>query len=120
MKLIIAGGRDYTLSTHDFNSLDALRSRHGVNEVVSGAARGADQDGETWAETRMIPLKRFPADWKAYGRRAGPIRNAQMAAYADAVVLFPGGKGTQSMHDESVKAGIRIFDWRVAQAVEGQ
>jgi predicted Rossmann-fold nucleotide-binding protein len=35
-----------------------------------------------------------------------------MAQYADAVVLFPGGKGTQSMFDEATKAGIVIFDWR--------
>lgn len=110
MKLIIAGGRDYRLTERDFAWLDWLRIS--VSEVVSGGAIGVDSDGEAWAERNGIPVERFPADWKAHGRAAGPIRNRKMAEYADAVVLFPGARGTASMWREARRAGIRIYDRR--------
>ena len=108
MKLIIAGGRDYDLTVGDFSSLMDLMPR--VTEVVSGGATGVDQQGEMWADFYGFPIKRFPADWRTHGKAAGPIRNAEMAAYADAVALFPGGRGTASMRREAEKAGIEIFD----------
>ena len=97
MKTIIAGGRHHKFSQADRDALDAFHRNHQVTEVVSGGASGADAEGETWAKAHGIPIKRFPADWNTHGRAAGPIRNKQMAEYADAVVLFPGGRGTASM-----------------------
>lgn len=112
MKLIIAGGRDFTLGPAHLARLDVLLDRDGVTEVVSGACpTGADAGGEEWARVMDIPVRRFPADWTKHGRAAGPIRNAEMAAYADAVALFPGGRGTASMRAEAVKHGLRIFDF---------
>ena len=108
MKLIIAGGRDYHLTPDDFTKLDGID----ITVVVSGGAPGADRSGETYAECGNIPVKRFPAEWKKHGRAAGPIRNKQMAEYADGVALFPGGRGTASMCAEAKKAGIHIFDFR--------
>ena len=70
-----------------------------------------DLGGEKWAESRGIPVKRFPADWKRYGRGAGPKRNRAMAEYADAVALFPGDRGTASMRKEADKFGLRIYDF---------
>jgi hypothetical protein len=112
MKLIIAGGRDYQFNIRDSFALRALCDFLKVTEIVSGGAYGADACGEEWAESQEIPVTIFPADWKKHGPAAGPIRNKQMAEYADAVVLFPGDKGTQSMYDEARKANIHIFDWR--------
>lgn len=88
LRTIIAGGRDYSLTLSDEAWLDTLP----IREVVSGGASGADAGGEAWAKKRGIPIKRFPADWKTHGRAAGPIRNRQMAEYADAVVLFLEGE----------------------------
>jgi predicted Rossmann-fold nucleotide-binding protein len=34
-----------------------------------------------------------------------------MAEYADAVALFPGGRGTASMRKEAEKAGIEVYDF---------
>ena len=59
-----------------------------------------------------IPVNIFPADWKAHGKAAGPIRNRDMAKHADQVVLFPGGRGTENMYQEAKKAGLVIHDWR--------
>ena len=109
MKLIIAGGRSYNLSTSDIARLEAIED---VTEVVSGCARGVDRDGEAWAETKGIPVRRFPPEWNRYGRGAGVVRNREMAAYADAVALFPGKRGTESMYEEARKAGIAIYDFR--------
>jgi hypothetical protein len=75
---------------------------------------GADAGGERWAKKHGIPIKLFHADWTAYGRSAGPIRNRQMASYADAVALFPGGRGTNDMAMAAVARGLKIFDWRDA------
>jgi hypothetical protein len=84
----------------------------GVTEVVSGVDAGADEFGEKWAKINNIPVKIFKADWKTHGRAAGPIRNKQMAEYADAVALFPGGKGMESMKRETEKAGLSSYDFR--------
>lgn len=107
MKLIVAGGRDYTLTKDDWQLLTQI----GPSEIVSGGAKGADAGGEEYAKYMGLPCKRFPADWKAHGKAAGPLRNRQMAEYADAVALFPGGRGTNSMRDEARRAGIKIFDY---------
>lgn len=107
LSTIIAGGRDYQLTEGDLAKLDGLP----IREVVSGGSTGVDRAGEEWAESRGIPVKRFPADWKQHGRGAGPRRNQEMAEYADAVVLFPGGRGTASMRSKAERAGIRIYDF---------
>lgn len=106
MKLIIAGGRDYRFTEEDRSFLDALPD---ISEIVSGRASGADAQGEEWAKTQGLPVAVFKADWKAYGRGAGPLRNIQMADYANALALFPGGCGTASMRYEAEKRGLEIF-----------
>ncbi|MDB2496377.1 SLOG family protein [Verrucomicrobiales bacterium] len=107
LSTIIAGGRDYQPTEDDLARLNDLP----IREVVSGGSTGVDQAGEEWAGNRGIPVKKFPADWKRYGRGAGPRRNREMAEYADALVLLPGGRGTAAMRSEAVKAGIRIYDF---------
>jgi hypothetical protein len=110
MRLVIAGGRDYELTAGDYYRLEQLLPH--VTEVVSGGARGADTCGEFWATASNIPVKRFPAEWDRYGQVAGFKRNIQMAIYADAVALFPGGKGTAHMFKTAKAHGLQIFDFR--------
>ena len=112
MKLIIAGGRDYKLTRQDFDKLDGIQ---GVTEVVSGCARGVDSAGECWARNRLIPIKQFPADWDRWGKRAGFIRNIEMANYADALAVFPGGNGTAHMFKTARQYGLQIYDFRSNQ-----
>lgn len=108
MKVIIAGGRDYQFIQADINVLNAID----ITEVVSGGARGADAHGELYAEFNGIKLTIFPADWDKYKKAAGHIRNRQMAEYADAVVLFPGGRGTDNMFKVATQLGLLIYDMR--------
>ena len=106
MKLIIAGGRNYELNIKDIAFLDSIK---GVTQVISGGAPGADNCGEMWANKNSIDIKVFKANWKKHGKAAGPIRNKEMAKYADAVALFPGGSGTESMYNEAIKGSLTIF-----------
>lgn len=112
MKLIIAGGRDYVFTGEDEVHLDEIHAQTPVTEVVSGRAQGADAEGERWARNNGLPVSAFPPDWNMHGKKAGPRRNADMARYADALVLFPGGKGTRSMYNEAKRAGLEIWDFR--------
>lgn len=106
MKVIIAGGRKYILNNRDWQMLATLD----ITEVVSGYASGADRGGEAYATANNIPIKHFRAHREKYQRASGPIRNREMAQYADALVLFPGGRGTASMEQEAKKEGLKIYN----------
>jgi len=109
MKVIIAGGRDFEGDDTDVFLLQELDSMYKFTEVVSGECSGADLFGEQFAFWYGISVVKFIADWTKYGKSAGPIRNKQMAEYADAVILFQGGRGTANMRQEAKKAGIKIL-----------
>jgi hypothetical protein len=99
MKLIIAGSRGFS----DYNllkqKLDYLLKNEKQVEIVSGTANGADKLGEQYAKGKGYSIKQFPADWGKYGKKAGYIRNKQMAEYGTHCVCFWDGKssGTRLM-----------------------
>ena len=116
-RVIVAGGRDFLDEEYLNTSLDKLREEYADIEIVSGHASGADKLAEAYAEKLGIALKVFPADWKKYGRAAGPIRNKQMLDYIiegnPVVVAFWDGKskGTKNMINQAKKQGVdcKIF-----------
>lgn len=79
--------------------------------LVSGHARGVDTLAEKYAEERGIPIQVFPAEWKKYGKAAGPIRNRAMLEYAKegtvVVAAFWDGqsRGTGNMIKQAKAAG---------------
>ena len=105
MKTIIAGCRDFK----DYNllkdKLDYHRNTHPITEIVCGGATGADELGEVYADQNSIPVKSFLADWNTHRRAAAPIRNLQMAEYADVLIAVWDGKskGTKNMIAEMNK-----------------
>jgi hypothetical protein len=112
-KVVVAGSRDFTDYTLLKRRLDeALRNKvsEGIT-VVSGAARGADKLGEMYAKERGYEIDSHPADWEQYGKRAGYIRNEEMAKSADALVAFWDGKsrGTQHMINLAKKHGLLVL-----------
>ncbi len=109
MKVVIAGGRDYRFTQVDIDMLNSLHAEHGFTDVFSGGATGADAIGEFWAKRNGLPVKLFPALWSQHGYAAGPIRNREMAKECDAVVLFPGGKGTDNMRKMAIEYGRPIL-----------
>jgi len=104
VKVIIAGSRllsDYSLVTQAMQ-----RSGFDVTEVVCGMATGIDTLGYRWAQCYNKQIKEMPANWNRDGKAAGPIRNRDMAKYADAAVIIWDGKsaGTRNMVDEMIRA----------------
>ena len=79
-----------------FAGLGAYKSKE--VEIVSGGARGADKLGERYAKEHNLRLKIFPADWDKYGKRAGYIRNTEMAEYANCLIAFWDGKSKGTAH----------------------
>lgn len=109
-KVIIAGSRG-------FQNYDLLKARcdnilknQSNIEIVSGGADGADRLGERYAAERNYPIKRFIPDWSYYGRKAGFIRNEEMAQYGDALIAFWNGnsRGTHHMIETAIMFGLKI------------
>lgn len=96
MKVVIAGSRGIT-DPQLVEDAIALSGFH-ITEVVSGTARGVDRMGETWAQSRGIPVVQFPADWKGKGKMAGFFRNQTMAGYCDAAVIIWDGESRGTAH----------------------
>ena len=101
VKVIIAGGRH--LTNRALVEAAVAASGFLITEEVCGGADGIDEIGRQIAVEKGVPVKMFPADWNKHGRAAGPIRNGQMAEYADALIAIPdsirGSPGTHNMID---------------------
>lgn len=127
MILLVTGGRQFCES-HDIagNALDKHRDRimderralglalDALNPttVVTGGQRGADAWAAIWARKRGVDLIEEPADWKAHGPSAGPIRNqAMITKYRpDYGVAFPGAAGTANCVSLMRRAGIDVYE----------
>lgn len=115
MKVVIAGTRTFEDYEKLKFELDRIRPFMEITEIVSGCSRGADTLGERYAMENDILLKKFPADWKGLGRKAGPLRNIQMAEYADELIAFWDTKsgGTKHMINEMDKRNKPIIIIRI-------
>ena len=109
MRTIIAGSRDID----DMKLLESAiaESKMDITIVVCGEARGVDWLGKEWAISRNIPVHSFPANWSLHGKRAGFIRNTEMAENADALIAVWDGesRGTKMMIDIAKKKGLKVF-----------
>lgn len=83
----------------------------GASDDVTGPYRGADYWAHQWALARGKPTIRVHAEWQAKGRAAGPIRNQLMLDEhtPDALVAFPGGRGTADMVRRATAAGLKMW-----------
>ena len=109
-KLIIAGGRDF----NDHARLTEVMRKGWLGplrgkqvSVVCGKARGADASGEQFARALGLHVYEFPADWNTHGKRAGFMRNADMAHFADGLLAFWDGesRGTDNMIQQMKRLG---------------
>ena len=106
VKLAIIGSRDFT----DYDKLCKTINKYflqvdfkgddsyGIDEIISGAARGADLLGAKFAKENGIKLTEFPALWDVYGKSAGFRRNEDIVKSADCVLSFwnKTSRGTQN------------------------
>ena len=121
LRIIIAGSRDFNdytfLKTSMKNILKNI-SLTDINKIkiISGTARGADQLGERFAKQFKLEVVKFPAKWDLYGKRAGYIRNEEMAKYSmednnyGMLVVFWDGesRGTKHMINLANKHGLKV------------
>lgn len=110
-RVIVAGSRDFENYELLKAKMDYLLSDTDEPiQIVCGLARGADRLGQRYARERGFEIRYFPANWDAYGKRAGYLRNEQMAQNADALAAFWDGKsrGTKHMIDLAKQYGLKI------------
>ena len=110
-KLVVAGSRSFSDFDRLAADLDRLLVRRFLDvEIVSGGAAGADALAERYARSRGLAFRAFPADWRRWGKLAGPIRNRQMADYGSAVVVYWDGRsrGSADMISSASAAGLRV------------
>lgn len=135
LRIIIAGSRDFDdfpkLMDSCNDILSKITNQHNdLNKVriISGTARGADRLGEQYAKVVGYEVSRFSADWDGLGKRAGYVRNAEMAKYAMAdgnygvLIAFWDGKskGTKHMIDLAKKSGLDVHIVRFDNAEIGE
>jgi hypothetical protein len=113
-KVIIAGTRTFGQKnwhrTLLREKMDFLTKNFFDVCVVTGAGKGADHWGEEWAHSKYYTVVRFHPDWDKHGKKAGPIRNREMAEYAEYCVCFWDGKskGTKNMIELAREYGLKL------------
>lgn len=113
-RVCVCGGRNYFNRKRMHEVLSYVLSHHPDFMIVSGGCTGADTLAVEWAKQNDVYYEIYNANWKKYGKAAGPIRNRQMAESGiDVLLAFPGGKGTENMitecNDRKIKV-VKIFD----------
>lgn len=114
MRVLICGGRE--LDEQDarwHNMLGQYDEQYGpFTHVIHGGAAGADNIGKSWASFHNLPISEYRANWKRFGKRAGPLRNQQMLdeGKPDLVIALPGGRGTADMIGRARSGGFQIID----------
>jgi len=128
VRLIIAGSRDfnnyellkkevdeYFLSIVNdlFSDLPVGTTKAIYTKIVSGGARGADRLGERYARERSLAIKQFIPNWGSEGKKAGRLRNEEMAEYSNYCICFwNGSPGTASLIRlaKKYKLGLKVVN----------
>lgn len=116
MRVLVCGDRNW----NNMNIIEReLRKLPSDTIIIHGAAKGADTIAKFVAERIGLEIinegKGFPADWKRYGRAAGPIRNQQMIneGKPDLVLAFheniSESVGTKDMVERARKSRIKVL-----------
>lgn len=106
-RIAVTGGRDFDDVDMVRKALWAVSFSSG-DVLVHGACRGADTLAADVA-SRIGLTEPHPADWKAHGRAAGPIRNREMLSSGiDMLIAFPGGVGTRDCVKTAEALGIPV------------
>lgn len=113
--VIFSGGRDFC-DRELFDSIMELYVAQDdivyVGDCPSGLDAMVRAFGHEWQRI-------FKADWRKYGRSAGPRRNADMCraamefaennGYPVLLIAFPGGRGTASCVQQARRYGIPVM-----------
>ncbi len=120
MKVIIAGCRDMDNVSLVYKAIENCGFK--FTQIVSGGASGVDTIGENLAMLHGYSVKVFPAEWRKHGNAAGPIRNKEMAEYADGLLAVWDGssKGTKNMISQMQKLNKPVYVYMVKKNENGK
>lgn len=109
MRILVCGDRNWI----DVQAIQRVLSAYPSGTIViEGGAKGADRIANNIANELGFKVITFPANWKKFGRAAGPIRNQQMLdeGKPDRVIAFhhdlKKSRGTANMVKQARKAGV--------------
>lgn len=125
MKVLVCGARDYglirvgrySINSYSWDAVSTVTKRlQQLPEdatIIQGGAAGADFLARVVAMRLGLNCKQFDADWRQYGRAAGPVRNRQMLdEQPDLVIAFhpdlSKSKGTADCIKEAKRRGIPV------------
>lgn len=102
-KLLVCGSRTINNSEWIFSEIEKYISESNLQysdiHIIEGEASGVDKISKQFAQSKNIPVIEMKADWKAYGRAAGPIRNEQMVRLCDQCLILWDGKSRGTKND---------------------
>jgi hypothetical protein len=116
MRLIIAGSRSILDKELVFSiikdQISKLENKYNfkINSIISGGAKGIDTFAEDYSKKYNYNFKLYPAYWDTFGKKAGYIRNVEMAKNADILLAIWDGKskGTKHMIDIAKKENLIV------------
>jgi hypothetical protein len=113
-KIVICGSRTAKNRAELESWLNATIDTTKNPTIRTGGAEGTDQMAKEWAEKKGLHHEEHPAEWKRYGKKAGPIRNAQMMQGASQVLANWDGtsKGTANALKQARAKGLKVQENR--------
>lgn len=115
MKVVVSGSRginDYDLVRNAFINSGIWKRYKNDLTILHGACRNSpDIQAGKFAKNNSLECFAMPADWDAHGKRAGMLRNIEMAKLSDALVAIWDGssRGTKQMIDFCKGAGLYCY-----------
>jgi len=112
VRVLICGDRAWANYGQVSHVVRLLKGAYGKDLViVAGGCTGADTMAETAARQCFVACEVYPAEWKKYGRAAGPVRNRQMLDTGIYLVVafhddMANSKGTRDCFTEAQRRGI--------------
>lgn len=111
MRVVCTGGRSYLDGAKIFATLNLLDP---TEIFVGDCPTGADALVAEWLEENpKVNSAIYHANWKAYGKAAGPMRNKIMVEEAGGealVIAFPGGRGTRDCMMQALENGMIVLE----------
>lgn len=108
-RIIVAGSRSIT----DYKALCSALNELAIptSTIISGGAVGVDSLAIQFAKENKIPVEIYYPDWNRLGRRAGMVRNAEMAKRGHVLLAMWDGVsvGTKAMIEMAKNNGLDVI-----------
>lgn len=112
VKIAVTGGRDFEPTSAELDRFWELwygLALEGRPVLLHGDSRGVDRAVAAAVRRKGFEVIAFPANWDRHGKAAGPLRNEQMMKQAEALIAFPGGRGTAHCTSIARQAGKSVY-----------